>query len=58
MAPRHWLQEKRLSEALHLIEKKQESLLLFILISVFESLAHFSTSFKKKYGKAPNEWLN
>ena len=58
MSPRHWLQEKRLSEAMHLIEKKRNKPSAIYLDLGFESLAHFSTSFKKKYGKAPKEWLN
>ena len=58
MSPRHWLQEKRLSEAMHLIEKKRKKPSAIYLDLGFESLAHFSTSFKKKYGKAPTEWLN
>ncbi len=58
MSPRHWLQEKRLSEALHLIEKKHKKPSAIYLDLGFESLAHFSHSFKKKYGKPPTEWLN
>lgn len=57
MSPRHWLQEKRLSEARHLIEKHKKPSAIYLDLG-FESLAHFSTSFKKKYGKAPTEWLN
>lgn len=57
MSPRHWLQEKRLSEARHLIEKKKKPSAIYLDLG-FESLAHFSYSFKKKYGKAPTEWLN
>ena len=57
MSPRHWLQEKRLSEARHLIEKKKKPSAIYLDLG-FESLAHFSYSFKKKYGKALTEWLN
>ncbi|MEP7319620.1 MAG: helix-turn-helix domain-containing protein [Panacibacter sp.] len=55
--PRHWLQEKRLSEARHLIERKKKPSAIYLDLG-FESLAHFSASFNKKYGKAPIEWLN
>jgi len=58
MSPRHWLQQKRLSEAMHLIEKKRKKPSAIYLDLGFESLAHFSASFKKKYGKAPTERLN
>lgn len=56
MAPRHWLQERRLSEARHLIEKKNKKPSAIYLELGFESLSHFSHSFKKKFGKAPTEW--
>ncbi|MDJ1471088.1 AraC family transcriptional regulator [Cytophagaceae bacterium DM2B3-1] len=57
MAPRHWLQEKRLAEARHLIEDRQKKPSAIYLELGFESLSHFSHSFKKKFGKAPTEWL-
>ena len=57
MSPRHWLQEKRLTEARHLIEKKNRKPSAIYLDLGFESLSHFSHSFKKKFGKAPTEWL-
>lgn len=57
MAPRHWLQEKRLTEARHLIEKMNKKPSTIYLDLGFESLSHFSHSFKKKFGKAPTEWL-
>jgi AraC-like DNA-binding protein len=53
MAPRHWLLEKRLVEARHLIEKKNKRPSAIYLDLGFESLSHFSHSFKKKFGKAP-----
>lgn len=53
MAPRHWLQEKRLSEARHLIESKHKKPSAIYLDLGFESLSHFSHSFKKRFGKAP-----
>lgn len=56
MAPRHWLQERRLVEARHLIETKNKKPSAIYLDLGFESLSHFSHSFKKKFGKAPTEW--
>ena len=56
MAPRHWLQERRLAEARYLIETKHKKPSAIYLDLGFESLSHFSHSFKKKFGKAPTEW--
>ena len=56
MSPRHWLQEKRLTEARHLIESKHRKPSAIYLDLGFESLSHFSHSFKKKFGKAPSDW--
>lgn len=56
-APRHWLQEKRLSEAMHLIEKKNKKPSAIYLDLGFESLSHFSHAFKKRYGKNPSEMM-
>lgn len=55
--PRHWLQEKRLSEALHLIEKKNKKPSAIYLDLGFESLSHFSHAFKKRFGKNPSELM-
>ncbi|GAA4339090.1 hypothetical protein GCM10023149_49550 [Mucilaginibacter gynuensis] len=57
MAPRHWLQEKRLTEARHLIENRHRKPSSIYLDLGFESLSHFSHSFKKKFGKTPTEWV-
>ncbi|MGZ3874254.1 MAG: helix-turn-helix domain-containing protein [Mucilaginibacter sp.] len=57
MAPRHWLQEKRLVEARHLMETRHKKPSAIYLDLGFESLSHFSRSFKKKFGKAPTEML-
>lgn len=54
-APRQWLQEKRLTEAQHLIERKHKKPSAIYLDLGFESLSHFSHAFKKKFGKAPTE---
>ncbi|MDR3714838.1 MAG: AraC family transcriptional regulator [Puia sp.] len=57
LSPRHWLQEKRLTEARHLIEKKNRKPSAIYLDLGFESLSHFSRSFKKKFGRTPTESL-
>jgi len=57
MAPRHWLQERRLTEARYLIETKHKKPSAIYLDLGFESLSHFSHSFKKKFGKAPTDWV-
>ncbi|GAB3273757.1 hypothetical protein GCM10027347_46340 [Larkinella harenae] len=51
--PRHWLQDKRLSEAKYLIETKRQKPSAIYLDLGFESISHFSHSFKKKFGMAP-----
>lgn len=56
MAPRQWLLERRLTEARHLIESKRKKPSAIYLDLGFESLSHFSHSFKKKFGKAPTAW--
>jgi AraC-like DNA-binding protein len=53
--PRRWLQDKRLKVARHLIETKHQKPSAIYLDLGFESLAHFSHSFKEKFGKAPSE---
>jgi AraC-like DNA-binding protein len=53
--PRRWLQDKRLSVARHLIESKHQKPSTIYLDLGFESLSHFSHSFKKKFGKAPTD---
>ena len=52
-SPRAWLQDKRLTEARYLIEKKNRKPSSFYLDLGFESLSHFSHSFKKKFGTTP-----
>ncbi|MBB6269717.1 AraC-like DNA-binding protein [Pedobacter cryoconitis] len=53
--PRHWLQDKRLTEAKYLIETKHQKPSAIYLDLGFESLSHFSRSFRKKFGMAPTE---
>jgi AraC-like DNA-binding protein len=56
-APRQWLQHKRLTEAKHLIEMKNLKPSAIYLDLGFESLSHFSNSFRKKFGKSPTALL-
>lgn len=56
-SPRHWLQEMRLSEARQLIERKKAKPSAIYLDLGFETLSHFSHSFKKKFGVNPSELL-
>lgn len=53
--PRHWLQDKRLNAAKQLIEMGHQKPSAIYLDLGFESLSHFSYSFKKKFGMAPTE---
>ncbi len=55
MSPRVWLKEKRLTEAQYLIAKKNMKPSAFYLDLGFETLSHFSYSFKKKFGRTPTE---
>lgn len=55
-SPRQWLQERRLLEAKYLIEKKHKKASSIYLDLGFESLSHFSHSFKKMFGKAPSSF--
>src|ERR1700710_1428250 len=56
-SPRQWLQDKRLIEARYQIEKKSKKPSAIYLDLGFESLSHFSNSFKQKFGMAPTELL-
>ncbi|QXV67525.1 helix-turn-helix transcriptional regulator [Mucilaginibacter achroorhodeus] len=55
MAPRQWLQQRRLTEARHLIEHKQQKPSAIYLDLGFETLSHFSHAYKKHYGSAPTK---
>ena len=57
MSPRVWLQERRLTEAQYLIAKKNMKPSAIYLDLGFETLSHFSHSFKKKFGKTPSALL-
>ncbi len=52
-SPRKWLQEKRLTEAYHLIKQKKRKPAEIYLEVGFENLSHFYTSFKQKFGVTP-----
>lgn len=56
--PRRWLQDKRLKVAKHLIETRHQKPSAIYLDLGFESLAHFSHSFKKKFGMTPGDVTN
>lgn len=53
--PRQWLQNKRLTEAHYQIEKNNKKPSSIYLDLGFESLSHFSYTFKKQFGYAPTE---
>jgi len=53
--PRQWLQRKRLEEAYYQIEKYNKKPSAIYLNLGFESLAHFSDSFKKMFGVLPSQ---
>ena len=57
MPPRVWLEERRLTEAQYLIAQKNRKPSAIYLDLGFESLSHFSHSFKKKFGKTPSKLL-
>ena len=54
-SPSHWIQQKRLQEALFLIQKKSKKPSEVYLDLGFEYLSHFSFAFKKKFGVAPSK---
>lgn len=53
--PRQWLQGRRLKEAYYQIEKYNKKPSAIYLELGFESLAHFSDSFKKMFGILPSK---
>lgn len=55
MPPRQWLQNKRLTEAHYQIEKNNRKPTAIYLELGFESLSHFSYTFKKQFGYPPRE---
>ena len=57
LPPRQWLLSKRLDAAKFLIENKHQKPSAIYLDLGFESLSHFSHSFKKKFGLVPSELI-
>ena len=53
--PRHWLQNKRLTEAHFQITKEHKRPSTVYLEVGFESLSHFSYAFKKQFGYSPTD---
>ncbi|NII81067.1 helix-turn-helix transcriptional regulator [Pedobacter riviphilus] len=53
--PSHWLVQKRLEEAYHLIDKKNKKPSEIYLDLGFEDLSHFSFAFKKLFGHSPTK---
>jgi AraC-like DNA-binding protein len=52
-SPGKWLMEKRLDHALHLLSNRGKTVGEAAFESGFESAAHFSRAFKKRFGTAP-----
>jgi AraC-like DNA-binding protein len=55
MPPRHWLQNRRLTEAHFQITTQHKRPSSIYLELGFESLSHFSYAFKKEFGYSPTE---
>ena len=55
LPPRQWLLSRRLDAAKFLIENKNQKPSAIYLDLGFESLSHFSHSFKKKFGLMPSQ---
>lgn len=54
-SPGRWLVNRRLEEAYFLLAQKGQTPSDIYVDLGFESLSHFSTAFKKKYGQVPTE---
>lgn len=55
--PSHWLVQKRLEEAYHLIDKKNKRPSDIYLDLGFENFSHFSFAFKKLFGHSPTQLI-
>lgn len=57
-SPEQYIKEIRLLEARKLLEKNEKQSISEIAFAVgFENLSHFSTSYKKRFGKSPSDYL-
>ena len=57
-SPGKWILEKRLAHASHLLKLDFENISQIAYDCGFESIAHFSRTFKNKYGVAPSIYKN
>jgi AraC-like DNA-binding protein len=53
-APGQWLLERRLSHGLRLLSEQNKTISEATFLSGFESVSHFSRSFKKRFGVTPS----
>lgn len=58
LSPQRWVIRKRLEEAHRLISDERKTPNSIYLQLGFKSLSHFSTAFKRQYGKTPSELLD
>lgn len=56
MAPGKWLLEQRLNHALRLLNERNKTISEATFESGFESISHFSRSFKKRFGSTPSAY--
>jgi AraC-like DNA-binding protein len=56
MAPGKWLLEQRLNHALRLLNEGHKTISEATFESGFESISHFSRSFKKRFGSTPSAY--
>lgn len=57
LTPQRWITHRRLEEAHRLMSEGKSATEIYLSLG-FKSLSHFSTAFKRQYGKSPNELLN
>lgn len=57
LSPRRWVIQKRLATAYQWINEGRKVSDFYMQLG-FKSLSHFSTAFKRQYGKTPSELLN
>lgn len=56
VAPGRWLLERRLEQAAHLLSTTSMSVTEIVFECGFEQAAHFSRSFKSRFGQTPSEY--